>query len=95
MQRIGDRAVGLWIPGEAVGFVAASDDIASVFSVAVHPEAQRSGLATQIMTAANAWAVERGTTSMFLQVLGTNQPARALYDRLGFAEKYRYHYLQP
>jgi ribosomal protein S18 acetylase RimI-like enzyme len=32
---------------------------------------------------------------MFLQVVGTNDGAQALYKRLGFVEQYRYHYLQP
>ncbi len=95
VHRIGDRAVGLWLPGVAVGFVAVSDQIGSVFSVGVRPEHRRNGLATQIMAAANAWSVENGATSMFLQVVGTNTSARALYKQLGYVEHYRYHYLQP
>jgi ribosomal protein S18 acetylase RimI-like enzyme len=95
IKRIGDRAAGLWIPGAAVGFVAVSDHIGSVFSVAVGPDQQRKGLATQVMAAANAWAVDNGAASMFLQVVGTNDGAQALYKRLGFVEQYRYHYLQP
>lgn len=95
VQRIGDRAIGLWVPGVAVGFVAVSDQIGSVFSVGVRPEYRRQGLATQIMVAANAWSAENGATSMFLQVVGTNTGAQALYKRLGYVEHYRYHYLQP
>lgn len=95
VQRIGDRAVGLWVPGVAVGFVAISDQIGSVFSVGVRPGHRRKGFATQIMAAANTWSAENGATTMFLQVLGTNTVAQALYKRLGYVEHYRYHYLQP
>lgn len=95
VQRIGERAVGLWVPGAAVGFVAVSHQIGSVFSVGVRAEHRGKGLATQIMAAANAWSAENGATSMFLQVVGTNTGAQALYKRLGYVEHYRYHYLQP
>lgn len=94
VERIGDRGVGLWIPGVAVGFVAVSHNIGSVFSVAVGPNHRRQGFATQIMDAANAWFGDQGASTLFLQVLGTNTPARRLYERLGFVETYRYHYLQ-
>jgi len=95
VERVGSNGVGLWIPGRAVGFAAVSDGIASVFSVAVRPELRRMGFATQVMDAARQWATDSGAGSMFLQVLGTNTPARSLYTSLGFVEQYRYHYLQP
>src|SRR5262249_2675031 len=36
---------------------------------------------------------ERGATTAYLQVIGDNGPALALYDRLGFVEHHRYRYL--
>ena len=39
-----------------------------------------------------AWARERGGHSCLLQVAGSNAPAFALYERLGFTEHHRYHY---
>ena len=39
------------------------------------------------------WGAERGATTAYLQVLGDNTPALALYDGLGFAVHHRYRYL--
>ena len=93
--RAGSSAVGLWVPGRAVGFTVVSNGIASLFSVAVREGNRRSGLATAIMDASAAWALERDVEWQFVQVLGTNTAAIELYEGLGFAERYRYSYLQP
>ncbi len=95
LARITDRAAGLRVPGVGAALVATSGRIAEVYSVAVAPEARRRGIARSIMGTATAWAAERGCDTMSLQVLGTNSAALALYDRLGYREVYRYHYLQP
>jgi len=95
VERTGSSATGLRIPGDAVGFVAVSDGIASLFSVAVRPSLRRQGVATRIMDAAFVWSVERNAEIMALQVLGTNEAARELYRKLGFVDAYTYRYLQP
>ena len=95
MTRVTHRAAGLWVPSRAVGLVVMSGEFAAVYSVAVAPEHRRKGLARAIMEAADVWATERDCTSSFLQVVGNNQGALALYETLGFAETYRYHYLEP
>jgi GNAT superfamily N-acetyltransferase len=94
VERVGRSAVGLWIPGRAVGFTAVSHGISSVFSVAVEEVHRRSGFATAIMGASSAWALERGAEWQFVQVLGRNEAAIELYEGLGFTERYRYSYLQ-
>ncbi len=71
-----------------------SGSLAFTDSLAVTPDVRGSGLGALMMEAAELWAVERGARSMTLQVLGTNAPARGLYERLGYSEAYRYHYLQ-
>jgi len=95
VERVGRSAVGLWIPGRAVGFTAVSHGISSVFSVAVREVHRRSGLATAIMGASSTWALEQGAQWQFVQVLGRNEAAIELYEGLGFTERYRYSYLQP
>ena len=94
IERVGTDASGLWLDGAAVGFVAVSGSVAFAYSVAVAVDTQRQGLGTRVMAAAESWAAERGARAVALQVLGTNVPARGLYQRLGYSEVYRYHYLQ-
>lgn len=95
MTRVANRASGLWIPGVGVGLVVASDRFAAVYSVAVEPNARRQGVAKAIMAEAGAWSAERGCDTTFLQVLGNNKAAVRLYESLGFAQRYSYHYLEP
>ncbi|HEX7839332.1 MAG TPA: GNAT family N-acetyltransferase, partial [Kofleriaceae bacterium] len=42
------------------------------------------GLALAVMAALLEWGAERGATTAYLQVLGDNAPAIALYERAGF-----------
>lgn len=95
VARSGSAAVGLWVPGRAAGFTVVCDGISSVFSVAVKEVDRRAGLATAIMNASAAWALEQGAEWQFVQVLGRNAAAIELYKGLGFTERYRYCYLQP
>ncbi|GMQ94563.1 MAG: GNAT family N-acetyltransferase [Acidimicrobiia bacterium] len=92
--RVSDRSIGVWIPGRAAAIAVKDGDRAAVFSVAVSPESRRTGLATQLMTAASTWAADQGVSELFVQVLGTNRSATELYEALGFTERYRYRYLQ-
>ena len=39
-----------------------------------------------------AWGAERGARDAYLQVVASNAPAVRLYEQLGFADVYRYHY---
>ena len=93
VARIDGPATGVAIGVDAVGLVAVHGDLAAVFSVGVRPDARRRGLATRVMAAADSWSAARGARSLFLQVLGTNSPAVALYEGLGFRTSYAYHYL--
>jgi GNAT superfamily N-acetyltransferase len=63
-----------------------------VTAVTVDEAYRRRGLATAVMASLGAWAADRGAHSCTLQVVATNAPALALYDRLGFTEHHRYHY---
>ena len=51
---------------------------------------QRSGFGVgrALMEASEAWARERGAQLMTLNVLETNEPARAFYRALGYAPEY-------
>jgi N-acetylglutamate synthase len=92
--RLRDSAVGLWIPGIAVGLATISDGVCCVYSLAVHPERRRSGVATDVMAAAEGWAAGSSADLLALQVMGTNTGALALYRHLGYRASYEYTYLE-
>ncbi len=63
-----------------------------VTAVTVDDDHRRRGLATSVMAALGAWALERGGRACVLQVASSNVGALAFYERLGFTEHHRYHY---
>ncbi len=82
--RCGDHASGL---------AAVRDDWWGVRSVEVAPEHRRQGLALRVMAALAEWGAEQGATTAYLQVLADNDPALALYARLGFRTHHVHRYL--
>lgn len=77
--------------GEVRGFVialAAGDDW-ELENIAMAESSRRRGIATALLRALIARARESGAQSLFLEVRASNTAARALYGRLGFAERGR------
>ncbi|MDI7864263.1 GNAT family N-acetyltransferase [Rhizobiaceae bacterium n13] len=68
------------------------NDLAGIMSLAVAADRQRQGLGVEILSSALRWARTRGARTAWLQVTAANEPALALYARLGFGEVYRYAY---
>ena len=58
----------------------------------VAPSHRRQGIATQLISALVGWAADGGGRHAYLQVVATNGPAIALYDRLGFVPHHSYTY---
>ena len=56
---------------------------------------RRRGLGATVMLELLRWGAERGAGTACLQVRLDNQPAAALYDRLGLATHHTYRYLAP
>jgi GNAT superfamily N-acetyltransferase len=79
----------------ASGLAAYDDDWVGFRAIDVHPDHRRRGLALAVMDALLEWGAEQGATTAYLQVLGDNDPALRLYERLGFREHHRYRYLTP
>ena len=82
--RLGDRARGV---------AAYADDWVGFRGIEVDPAHRRRGLGVAVMAALLEWGAERGATTAYLQVLGDNTPALALYERLGFSTHHAYRYL--
>jgi RimJ/RimL family protein N-acetyltransferase len=81
---LGDRARGVAaVAGDWVGYR----------GVEVDPAHRRQGLGLAVMASLIEWSAERGATTAYLQVLGDNAPAVALYEGLGFARHHEYRYL--
>ncbi|MEV7126109.1 GNAT family N-acetyltransferase [Streptomyces sp. NPDC093260] len=86
------------VPGEGAGVPAAIGRCvvdgrwASFAAVEVDPALRRRGLATTVMAALAARALEEGASAGWLQVETGNAGARELYARLGFAPHHAYHH---
>lgn len=77
----------------SVGYVAITAGVAVIEAVATDPAQRRRGHAATLVTALLEQARRHGAAVAALQVAEDNAPARALYDRLGFATDlfgYRY-----
>jgi len=72
--------------GRVVGFVLwrVAADEAEILSLAVEHSHRQRGHARLLLQVAHVAAMARGAKTMFLEVAEDNQPARALYESLGF-----------
>lgn len=77
----------------ASGVAAYADDWVGFRSIEVSPDHRRRGLGLAVMAALVEWGAEQGARTAYLQVLGDNEPALALYARLGFTTHHAYRYL--
>lgn len=88
----GDHAIAR-LGADASGTAAYSRDWVGLRSIDVAPEHRRRGFGLAVVDALLGWGAERGASTAYLQVLGDNQPALALYERLGFRVHHAYRYL--
>lgn len=63
-----------------------------LFDVLVAPRARRRGLARRLTASIGAWGRAQGATTIYLQVVATNEAALPLYASLGFETVYSYAY---
>lgn len=72
----------------AVGFILSriAADEAEVLTIAISRHQRGRRLSRPLMEAHMPCLIRRGVRSLFLEVAANNEPALALYDRLGFAE---------
>jgi ribosomal protein S18 acetylase RimI-like enzyme len=75
---------GQWL-GVVGGFVRVDPSEVHLVSMWVDPEARGLGVARLLIQAVGSWAQGRGASRVLLFVQESNGPARALYERAGFA----------
>jgi GNAT superfamily N-acetyltransferase len=76
---------------QCCGQFAREAEFVGLYDVFTRPEARGQGLAASLCQRLLGIATNQGATVAYLQVEHDN-PARRIYERLGFTEGYRYHY---
>lgn len=76
----------------ACGQFALEGRLVGLYDVFTAPDRRGQGLARQLCSQLLGRAAEAGAGVAYLQVDADNAPARAIYQRLGFADAYGYHY---
>jgi ribosomal protein S18 acetylase RimI-like enzyme len=79
----------------AGGQVVVEADLAGLYDIFSAEAARRRGLGRALCQRLLRIAVAAGARHAYLQVEAGNAPARRLYERLGFADAYAYHYRSP
>lgn len=74
------------------GLAVCEDGYLGLYGIATEPQARRRGYAGRLLGQLTAWGRRQGAHTAYLQVVAANLPALRLYEKLGFAEKYRYWY---
>jgi ribosomal protein S18 acetylase RimI-like enzyme len=72
----------LWL-GNAIDQVL-GDRYTHIFLLYVNPQHRRRGLGAWLMHHAETWAIERGYPLIGLHVFTVSNPARSLYEKLGY-----------
>ena len=86
-----NNPLALWlvaVEGDSVvGYIGSQTvlDESDMMNVAVHPDCRRRGVAEALVTALSDALMARGSVSLTLEVRASNEPAKALYEKLGFA----------
>lgn len=83
--------LSLWLAaldGErVVGYIGSQSviDQADIMNIAVDPDYRRRGVARRLIVALETRLKQRGVEGLLLEVRVSNEPARMLYEQLGFA----------
>lgn len=87
-----DNRLSLWLVAvdgmRVVGYVGSQSVMgwADMMNIAVCPEYRRQGVAQQLVERLVAALKEIGVTCLTLEVRASNEPARTLYEKLGFIQ---------
>lgn len=87
-----ENDLALWLvadeDGRVLGYVGSQTvlDETDMMNVAVHPDHRNQGIATGLIVGLIGALQKRGSRCLTLEVRASNEPAKALYSKLGFAE---------
>lgn len=87
-----DNPLSLWLVAlnsdTVVGYVGSQAvlDEADMMNIAVLPEYRRLGIAERLVTSLCDRLTDNGVRSLTLEVRASNDPAKALYGKLGFVQ---------
>lgn len=76
----------------ACGMGVLEEKFVGVFDIVTDIEYRRQGFGEKIVTEILRLGKEKGATKAYLQVVDSNEPAKTLYNKLGFQETYKYWY---
>ncbi|MFA5903412.1 MAG: GNAT family N-acetyltransferase [Desulfobacula sp.] len=76
----------------ACGLGVKQDRFLGIFDIVVNPKMRRQGFGKAVVEGLLAWGKQEGARTAYLQVTIENEPARKLYDQMGFHEEYQYWY---
>ena len=77
------------------GQIAVEADVAGIYDVYTDDSRRGRGFARRLCARLLEEARDRGAARAYLQVDAGNEPARRVYQRLGFDDAYSYHYRTP
>jgi predicted GNAT family acetyltransferase len=69
--------------------------LVGIFNVITNPSQRGRGFAGRLTQTLLASGYQNGATGAYLQVGTDNKAALVVYARLGFVERYSYHYRRP
>ena len=74
--------------GVAAGYIGSQTvmDESDMMNVAVHPDHRRKGVAESLVNELIEALKKRGSRCLILEVRASNEPAKALYEKLGFVQ---------
>ena len=87
-----ENPLSLWLVAlegeQVVGYIGSQTvlDGSDMMNVAVDPDFRRRGIAEALVTALAARLKEMGSCRLTLEVRASNEPAKALYEKLGFGQ---------
>ena len=87
-----DNPLALWlvaVDGERVAGYVGSQSVlgqTDMMNIAVHPDDRRRGIAERLVAELIEKLTEKGSGSLMLEVRVSNEPAKALYEKLGFKQ---------